>query len=642
MSHLPYGKLVDRLEGENAHLKARVADLENAAWQVVNAKVPYPSRYTEEVRALHALLDPTTTPHSVGTVEADESEVQAILDAAPSLDESFARDAAAFQAKHDKSQGAVDAWELAARDAEACAVEYSSLESNEKAEACRRVAMRIRGLGAAQRPSEARTCVYCGAKGETVMALDRPVCVDADGCYRRRAAQRTNEGVKSYALTCDGCGILSPVVHDEDNVIDAATDAGWRAKGTNEDDRDACPSCIDQPPNRHACPAYGKEPCVECPNEARPAVTMSLGDAIEETLAQSIDDYDVCRICRGRDGGGVGHEANCAVVLLTAARDAQRPDNPKTRTTSWGTPEQHIDELVAAIFGVDVDRAKYHAISEAIREAEKLRERARMCRDRKCYAGSTTDNRELRGLCDNLEERAEKAEAMAHDARIHLAAISEALGNTNGDPEVSFEIAREVTDDLDRLAEQAGRVVRSWEDDPTSLSTENAIRELNLRIPYELATVGEGVSPVVQRALARAMGKESSASDGRTQRESVEVTRSLDRGGNERRPSEQGVTAGETALVAVLRRARESLADLSLDVSDIDAALARSRSETAVMTAEQWDEARNELLELLAKDVDGLGQYADDCYNHGGGSMCQKIATLIRAQKVTPTGSEEQ
>lgn len=37
------------------------------------------------------------------------------------------------------------------------------------------------------------------------------------------------------------------------------------------------------------------------------------------------------------------------------------------------------------------------------------------------------------------------------------------------------------------------------------------------------------------------------ASDGRDQRESVEVPRSLERGGNERRPSQQGVTAGETA-----------------------------------------------------------------------------------------------
>lgn len=64
-----------------------------------------------------------------------------------------------------------------------------------------------------------------------------------------------------------------------------------------------------------------------CPDPtAKPAEPMSLSDAIEEMLAQSIDDYDVCRICRGLDGGGKGHESNCAVVLLSAARDAQRTE----------------------------------------------------------------------------------------------------------------------------------------------------------------------------------------------------------------------------------------------------------------------------------------------------------------------------
>lgn len=46
------------------------------------------------------------------------------------------------------------------------------------------------------------------------------------------------------------------------------------------------------------------------------------------------------------------------------------------------------------------------------------------------------------------------------------------------------------------------------------------------------------------------------ASDGRDQRESVEVPRSLERGGNERRPSQQGVTAGETATFKVGQRVR--------------------------------------------------------------------------------------
>jgi len=56
------------------------------------------------------------------------------------------------------------------------------------------------------------------------------------------------------------------------------------------------------------------------------AATMGLDEAIAEMLAQSIDDYDCCRICGGLNGGRKGHESNCAVVLLAAARDAQRPE----------------------------------------------------------------------------------------------------------------------------------------------------------------------------------------------------------------------------------------------------------------------------------------------------------------------------
>jgi hypothetical protein len=43
------------------------------------------------------------------------------------------------------------------------------------------------------------------------------------------------------------------------------------------------------------------------------------------------------------------------------------------------------------------------------------------------------------------------------------------------------ERATKAEDDLERLSVQAKRVVRAWEDDPTSLATENAIRELGLR-----------------------------------------------------------------------------------------------------------------------------------------------------------------
>lgn len=87
----------------------------------------------------------------------------------------------------------------------------------------------------------------------------------------------------------------------------------------------------------------------------------------------------------------------------------------------------------------------------------------------------------LRGLCDNLEERAEKAESVRDSALRSLAAIAAALGNANGDPEVSFGMVRELRSDVERLSVQAERVGRAWEEDPTSLYTENAIRELTLR-----------------------------------------------------------------------------------------------------------------------------------------------------------------
>ncbi len=49
--------------------------------------------------------------------------------------------------------------------------------------------------------------------------------------------------VQSYALTCEACGVLSPIVTDEDEVVDVAQDAGWTVTGCNEDAYDLCPAC---------------------------------------------------------------------------------------------------------------------------------------------------------------------------------------------------------------------------------------------------------------------------------------------------------------------------------------------------------------------------------------------------------------
>lgn len=86
----------------------------------------------------------------------------------------------------------------------------------------------------------------------------------------------------------------------------------------------------------------------------------------------------------------------------------------------------------------------------------------------------------------SVDDRVQKAECIASSATRLLSAIAEALGNTNGDPEVSLEMVRDLRSRLDRLAVQADRARRAWEDDPTSIYTENAIRELHIRTP-ELA-----------------------------------------------------------------------------------------------------------------------------------------------------------
>jgi hypothetical protein len=73
--------------------------------------------------------------------------------------------------------------------------------------------------------------------------------------------------------------------------------------------------------------------------------------------------------------------------------------------------------------------------------------------------------------------------AMYLSAVSQLGAIAAALGNVNGDPEVSLGMVRELRTDLDRLGVQAARAVRAWNDDPTSFFTESAIFELDMRTP---------------------------------------------------------------------------------------------------------------------------------------------------------------
>lgn len=98
------------------------------------------------------------------------------------------------------------------------------------------------------------------------------------------SVDRPNEAQpKKYALTCDGCGALSPIVSEESEVVDAATDAGWTSVGHNEDDRDACPSCQLVPPNACHLAGFHIWACSECGMEMprSAAENASIGAHLE-------------------------------------------------------------------------------------------------------------------------------------------------------------------------------------------------------------------------------------------------------------------------------------------------------------------------------------------------------------------------
>ncbi len=49
--------------------------------------------------------------------------------------------------------------------------------------------------------------------------------------------------MNEFMLVCVVCKVKSPIVNDEDNVLDVAQDAGWQVNGCNEDGLDLCPVC---------------------------------------------------------------------------------------------------------------------------------------------------------------------------------------------------------------------------------------------------------------------------------------------------------------------------------------------------------------------------------------------------------------
>jgi len=61
-----------------------------------------------------------------------------------------------------------------------------------------------------------------------------------------QAYRATMQLPPQFMLTCAVCKVDSPAVTNEDEVVDAAQDAGWQCNGINEDGLDLCVECRDR------------------------------------------------------------------------------------------------------------------------------------------------------------------------------------------------------------------------------------------------------------------------------------------------------------------------------------------------------------------------------------------------------------
>lgn len=217
-----------------------------------------------------------------------------------------------------------------------------------------------------------------------------------------------------------------------------------------------------------------------------PAHAMVPFDVFERLCALVVSSPSVSKNKGEIDGGvrprGMGCEAASDRGDLPGGQLGREEARAGTGESGRGSrrPEQGVgcaDELPRAPAGGAEPRS-----AESSGCASRRRSVHRKC-------GGKVDN----GLHDNLGDGeqvmclgqsgkiAEQWQRMFQQASGQLAAFADALGNTNGDPEVSLGMARELRTDLERVSVQADRVCRSWEEDATSLATENAVRELAVR-----------------------------------------------------------------------------------------------------------------------------------------------------------------
>ena len=80
-----------------------------------------------------------------------------------------------------------------------------------------------------------------------IMGLGKELLFDSLEEAKSAALVHQKSGIEpegyEFKLMCAVCKAESPAVDDEDEVLDAAQDAGWQVNGCNEDGLDLCPGC---------------------------------------------------------------------------------------------------------------------------------------------------------------------------------------------------------------------------------------------------------------------------------------------------------------------------------------------------------------------------------------------------------------
>jgi hypothetical protein len=128
----------------------------------------------------------------------------------------------------------------------------------------------------------------------------------------------TSEAPLAHSLTC-ACGAKSPATSEDDDVTDAAVDAGWTVKGHNEDINDSCPRCCAITECIQACEEqaeWERKPNPEFYGPEAGAV-LRARNRIAKLLGHEAHQNDVgvpCRKCGVRYFGARCESAQCSTT----------------------------------------------------------------------------------------------------------------------------------------------------------------------------------------------------------------------------------------------------------------------------------------------------------------------------------------